>query len=107
MATGRGLVGEYRGRVKELETALCELRTRFCVLLLQRDQSYPERIKAALDQERRLHLLHREEGREQWIGWLKKHREYVQYELTEGRKMFRVVWTLLFCYNWQSEWIPS
>ena len=78
------LEAQYRGRVKDLETALCELRTRFCVLLLQRDQSYPEPVKAALNQERRLHLLHREEDREQWIRWLKKHNEYVQYELTGG-----------------------
>lgn len=77
---------QYRDRVKELETALCELRTRLCVLLLKGDQSYPGRIKTALEQERRLHLLHREEDREQWIGWLKRHREFVQYELTEGEQ---------------------
>lgn len=80
------LEAQYRGRVKELETALCELRTRFCVLLQQRDKSYSETTRAALGRERHLHLLHREEDREQWLAWLKKHRAHIEYELTEGAR---------------------
>ena len=80
------LEAEYRGRLKELETALCELRTRFCTRLQQRGKSYTGTTMAALVREQGLHRAHRQEDRMQWLAWLEKHREYVEYELTEGAR---------------------
>ncbi len=80
------LEAEYRGRLKELETALCELRTRFCTRLQQGGKSYTGTTMAALLREQGLHRAHRQEDRMQWLAWLEKHREYVEYELTEGAR---------------------
>lgn len=78
----------YRARVKELEIALCELRTR--ILCAVRDSGRPV-AEGQLTRLRAAHASHREEDRQQAIAWLERQCEIlVFYTNAKNAKKARI-----------------
>lgn len=72
---------ECKKQVKQLETALCELRTR----LLQYATTAPApALKEQLALQKELHRAHREEDRTQWLIWLKEKMDLLAFLIRDA-----------------------